>query len=332
MLKFHNARVPKLGSLLKISKTVKPYWAVAKELRSKYHLPAIFFLFDIFYCRLVYGASLRDDYLYFKMYSMRWFEKKRYVTFGKFIKQTRWFFTKDMNEVVDSKRGFLANFEEFHRRNYLFLPCEKSDLKIFLSNNPVVFVKENYSNCACGVKKYHSEFVLGDDTLLEKIAKIDGAIEEGVVQHDEMAKLNPSTVNTIRIATMVEKDKNIRICTAALRIGAKGADVDNNHAGGCAYEVDPESGVVICYGKTIEGKKNIYSPTGRIVPGFQIPLWDKVKKDVISAAKKYPQARFVGWDVAIGKEAPIFIEANNCCGETLYQWCEGEWPYFLEQR
>ena len=158
MLEFKNARVPGIKRLLSFRSAIGPYWEASKKLRTTYHLPASFFLADMFFCRFVYGAILKDDYLYFKMYALKRIERKRYVTYGKFVKQTKWFFTDYANEFVDSKRGFLEHYKEFCKRDYLILPHDDDkEAHAFFQNNATVFVKEDFSNCAKGVRKYLSK-------------------------------------------------------------------------------------------------------------------------------------------------------------------------------
>jgi hypothetical protein len=45
--------------------------------------------------------------------------------------------------------------------------------------------------------------------------------------------------------------------------------------------------------------------------GTAIPFWDGVKKLVCSAALVLLPLRWLGWDVAIGKDGPVLVEANH---------------------
>lgn len=335
MLTFSSNRIPKFKAIFGKGglSRYESYKKIAKDLQKKYHIPWFYFFVDIFVCRFIYGADVKDDYLYFKFYSLKWYERRRYVTYGKFVKQTKWFFTDKANLYVDSKRAFLEHYKAFTKRDFLSLPLEYDEnVRTFLENNPIVFVKDDFSNCAQGVHRYKAKELLSDKDLLAKVLKTNGVVEAGVNQCKEMAELNPDSVNTLRVTTMIEKSGDVRFFSAALRIGAKGAVVDNQHAGGSAFHVDVETGIVLSAGVDINGNKVIYSPTGKIIPGFKIPEWDRVKQDVIKAAEICKEARFVGWDIAIGNEGPIFIEANNSCSETLYQFDEGQWDYFLKQK
>ena len=47
---------------------------------------------------------------------------------------------------------------------------------------------------------------------------------------------------------------------------------------------------------------------------MKIPMWDRVLEVVIEAAKKIPQVRYIGWDIAITNDGVELIEGNN-------------WPY-----
>lgn len=67
-----------------------------------------------------------------------------------------------------------------------------------------------------------------------------GILEEIVVQHPEMARMCPTSVNTCRIATLLG-DKKQGIVYAFLRIG-NGKVMDNVDCGGMAARIDLESG------------------------------------------------------------------------------------------
>ena len=62
-------------------------------------------------------------------------------------------------------------------------------------------------------------------------------------------------------------------------------------------------------------KKYIYHPTTHEkLVGFEIPLWDLVKIEVIKAAHLIPDVQYIGWDVAITDKSPVIIEGNSYPG------------------
>lgn len=53
--------------------------------------------------------------------------------------------------------------------------------------------------------------------------------EEVVSQHNEIAEFNGSSVNTLRIVTMLCADDTVKIMAAVIRLGRSGQIVDNFH-------------------------------------------------------------------------------------------------------
>ena len=102
-----------------------------------------------------------------------------------------------------------------------------------------------------------------------------------------MRDINPSSVNTIRVATARDSQGKVHILGASLRAGGKGNVVDNFHAGGEQYFIDVETGVVSHAGSTFAGEKGIcFSPsTGKKMIGLEIPHCNTVVETVKAAAK-----------------------------------------------
>ena len=136
-------------------------------------------------------------------------------------------------------------------------------------------------------------------------------IEEFVSQHPDMAKLNPDSVNTIRVFTVADKQGNFKILSCGVRVGGKDSDVDNYHAGGVGYTVDPNIGVICRPGHDISGKEYYYHPsTGIQMIGYQIPNWPVVLDAVSALTRVEPRGRLIGWDLAVVTDGVELIEAN----------------------
>lgn len=145
--------------------------------------------------------------------------------------------------------------------------------------------------------------------------KEDIVIQCPLRQHALLSALNDSSVNTIRILSMLSHD-GVKIYSSILRMGVAGAKVDNASSGG-----------VTC-GITEEGKlKRIgYKPTGEafekhptsgvIFEGYEIPGFEKAKQLVRKAHPMIPHFRLVSWDIAIDEDGnAIMVEANLAKGE-----------------
>ncbi len=104
-------------------------------------------------------------------------------------------------------------------------------------------------------------------------------VEEYYNQTGFMHELNPSTLNTIRVATArKEKDGKIWPVTTFTRIGTKDTVVDNYTEGGVLYDVDIYTGE-IGQGmfKAAIGKPLVYHPgTDVSYIGLIIPRWQEV--------------------------------------------------------
>ena len=146
-----------------------------------------------------------------------------------------------------------------------------------------------------------------------------GIVEDKVIQHEAIAALCPTSVNTIRVATLLG-DKKEGIVYAYIRIG-NGKVMDNVDCGGMAAPVDLDTGVISGVGANKAGEAfEIHPITGKRIPGTQIPYWDEVKAMCLSAMHRVPQVRFVAWDVAITPDGPVFIEGNSFPSHAIPQF------------
>lgn len=149
----------------------------------------------------------------------------------------------------------------------------------------------------------------------EQLTEQKALLEEFVRQHPALSALNPTSVNTVRVYTILDRTGAVHILSASLRVGGFGSPVDNFHSGGVGYPIDPERGVVMAAGKTMLGELCLYHPsTGAEVIGFEIPNWQALLDFVFRAARQLPTARMIAWDVAVLLDGFEMIE-GNCNGD-----------------
>ena len=167
-----------------------------------------------------------------------------------------------------------------------------------------------------GIRKFRVE----DLPSLEAL-KAQGVtlLEECIQQHPDLAAICPTSVNTLRIATLMG-DKKQGIVYAFIRIGA-GAVVDNVDQGGMAAPIDIDTGVIRTVGANKNGDRFEYHPiTGTRIPGTKIPYWEEAKAMCLKAAQVVPQLRFIAWDVAVTPDGPVFIEGNSFPSHAIPQF------------
>jgi hypothetical protein len=153
-------------------------------------------------------------------------------------------------------------------------------------------------------------------------------VQEFIKQHPEVSKLNPTSVNCMRMVTystgtrvFVDDDH------AVIRIGIPGARTNEIQGGALPILVNkdgilaPEAYSVI--------------PVGRFTHefgGLQIPFYQEAKELVVRLHEQIPELFTVGWDVAITEEGPLIIEGNDGWAPRLLQcaWGNGLRPMWDE--
>ena len=173
------------------------------------------------------------------------------------------------------------------------------------------FCKLEYKNG----KYYISNEEKNREQMIEFFASLDDyIIIEYVVMHPEIKRLNPTSLNTIRVMLINEDGNNPFIASSFMRIGTKQSGiVDNTAQGGMFCKVDVESG------RFYDGEKiynHIISPalnhpdTGEPIEGI-LPNWSLVKEKLIEIANYMPQLEWMGVDIAITEKGFNIIEINS---------------------
>ena len=144
--------------------------------------------------------------------------------------------------------------------------------------------------------------------------KVNFIIQSLVEQHEDLAKLNPTSLNTLRVISFFFENET-HILSSQLRIGGEGARVDNYSSNGFAVNVNPD-------GRLNERAINKAGwvdthPRGFKFKEITVPNYDKVVKVIKEEAAKLPYMSIIGWDFAVGKDGePVFIEMNVIPGQN----------------
>ena len=151
-------------------------------------------------------------------------------------------------------------------------------------------------------------------------------VEEYIDQHNEMKKINPYSVNTIRVITFITRKSEVIPLSAMLRTSASEAGTDNFSTGGIVVGIDLETGKLKSrgffkpgYGTTVD-----HHPLTQLkFADFAVPYWPEIIKLLQSAQKAFYHLNCVGWDVAVGQSGPIIVEANIEWGTAGIQAVNG---------
>jgi hypothetical protein len=152
-------------------------------------------------------------------------------------------------------------------------------------------------------------------SLNELTKKIEGSflLQERLTQHPDMARLHPTSINTIRLVTF-NNNGNVELFFAAIRMGTGGRNVDNWNAGGIAVAIDMKTGKLREHGimKACYGRRAEQHPDTHITfSGYQLPFFKESVELVCNVHRYMYGMHSIGWDVAITENGPTLIEANE---------------------
>ena len=277
----------------------KRMFNIINEIHKSTHKSRIYLFFDVIICGLKYQAGYVDYYI-FEMWNLNSKERKTILTRGKNNIFVKYYNKKEFNHIFYNKDEFNEKFKKYLNRDYIILNGKnENEFKKFLKNKTVIFCKPISGTHGALMEKIVIKDFKGNlyDYLYNKNLKL---IEEVVVQCDEMNKLYPCAINTVRILTVYRYDEEVKIIAAYQRIGNNGNIVDNFNGGGMTAPIDEKTGIIKF--PAMDKKKNIYYEhpmTKTKIVGFKIPKYKEAIKLVKIAAKVIPEIRYVGWDIAI---------------------------------
>jgi hypothetical protein len=157
----------------------------------------------------------------------------------------------------------------------------------------------------------------------------DFIVQHRIEQHTELARLNPDTVNVIRLHTFLTEE-GVHISQAAVRVGAPGEQATEQGSGGWACEIEKDNtlnnkatGMKASHYENEDGEHCMdYGMHWRDIPepfradsGYEIPSMDRVRDIARTAHMKLPHFRWIGWDFTVdaGGE-PVLVEYNLAPG------------------
>ena len=176
----------------------------------------------------------------------------------------------------------------------------------------------------------NSEHYLTDFASTVAAIPDDIVVQRPIMQHEKLSALNSSSVNSLRIVSLLRKD-DVKVYSVVLRMGVAGMRVDNESSGGINCGVR-EDGTLRSEAHIKETGKSYRShpSSGVVFEGYAIPSFDRVIDTVKRMHPQIPHFRLVSWDFTVDEAGdPVFIEANlNCGGLHINQINNG--PLFGE--
>lgn len=221
--------------------------------------------------------------------------------------------TKAYRKIFLDKAKFNRQFSKFIQRDWIDVTsCTQEEFNAFLEKHERFFGKPVRGTGGAGARVIERNSDTPEN--LYAMCKEETLILEDIIsQHEELNKINESTLNTVRINTLLCADNEARIMLTVARFGRAGKCADNFHAGGVGAIVDIETGKIITEAIDRGHCRSPYHPDSHFqILGFQYPEWEKVKQAVCEAARMVPEMRHVGWDIAVTADGNVeFVEGNG---------------------
>ena len=300
--------------------SIKRMYENAKTVKKHSGGSMLFILSDMGKC------ILKDNigYMEYNLFNFKGKPKKvrdTYITFDKSQKLFKTLNDPNYLEVFDNKLLFNEKFKDFIGRDFIDAAhCSDEQFISFCKGKDEIFCKPKDS---CSGKGIYKSIKIDKDTDLVQLHKFmiehDLFCEDTIHQHPELSKLNPSSINTIRVTTVLVKD-TAYVMYALLRIGTSNTNVDNIASGGI-YTVLDEKGTIVhgCWSDKTLVIYDEHPLTKEKLIGFKVPMFEEALELCKKAALVEPHVRYVGWDVAITDKGPIMVEGNQLPGYDMAQ-------------
>ncbi len=226
--------------------------------------------------------------------------------------------------IFDDKMTSAEVFGKYYGRDLCGVKSAKDidKFKSFVKKHDKFILKPLTGTCGRGIQVLT---ISPDDT--DTISNLvnqycagaeDGFIaEELVVQVPELSKFHPSSLNTIRIATVRYED-GVEVIASFFRMGRGGNIVDNAGAGGVFGTIDIETGVVNAVGDEYGNNYVVHPDTNEQILGFKIPRWEEAVEIAKELAGIVKGNRYAGWDLALTENGWVMIE-GNARGQFVWQ-------------
>lgn len=273
---------------------------------------------DILRCWILFGTGYVDYYdFYFD--EIDDYKKATFINVAVNHNYIRKLNDPSYYHILDDKVEFLNAYKKYIKRDFLDLRTSSfEDFKEFYINHQEFMGKPVNGLCGKGI-----ELIKNDNEnikeVYDKLIENDQLLlEERIKQCDELNRIYPYSINTLRVVTALV-DGEVSIMWAGLRVGNHDNVVDNFNHGGMLLKID-EDGVI--RKPAFDKNLNVYNAhpmTGTKFFGFKIPMWEEAKELAKQLALVTPEVGLTGFDLAISTKGVDVVEGNQHPGYDVYQ-------------
>lgn len=273
--------------------------------------------FSLFWAILRYKMGFAD-FIKSNFINLNKNERKKLMTIKQYPKVINYLNQKEYSILFLDKILFNGIFKEYLKREYMDLRVSNpKEFKEFIKEKDYIFAKKHNGSCGKGIDKINCKNIDCEKLFYQLLNDKQFLVEEAIIQHESLNKINNNSVSNIRINTLV-KDGKIYIEGMVLRLSSGSLNKMTSEDIMCAID---EKGIITSFG--YDDDLNIYEkhPTSiNNIKGSKISYMKEAIEMVKEAALKVPEIRFVGWDVAISEKGPCLIEGNFYPSYGMHQF------------
>lgn len=276
----------------------------------------------------LYTECSPRDYYQFRFWEKSIEDQKKYYTKGT-VERLIMKYNTNLKEIalIRNKERFARKFDDlFHRVWFVNRELTFDEFLKKTENLTSLICKPTFGTHGEGVEKFHIPESIEEKKVLYDLlmSKERSLCEEFIVQHHEIAAFCNSSVNTVRLVTILDQD-DIHYMYSVLRMGTGGL-IDGFDGGGIFAPIDVKTGEICRNGMDLGGAKyEVHPVSKKKIRGFQVPNWEMVLKLADEAARRLEGVHMIGWDIAVTEEGVSLIEGNS---ESNYQFAQ--LPYIEE--
>lgn len=268
---------------------------------------------DMRFCRIAYGF-LPGEYVAFSLEKRSMEERKTYVS-----DQQRRIYRYKMNDILAAnlfvnKSNTYEKYKAYYHRQVITIkkPSDFAVFQKFVAEHEEFVLKNALDSLGKGVSLVKKPDIKDERAFFNScIHKGIHVLEERIQQSSALSAFNDTSVNTLRIITVKTK-KEILAPYCILRMGRKGAFVDNGGNGGIIACFDYQTGIITTDGYDEKGRIfEAHPDTGTVYKGYQLPDWDALKTICTEVANQCSNINMIGWDFAHTDIGWVMVEGND---------------------
>lgn len=138
-------------------------------------------------------------------------------------------------------------------------------------------------------------------------------VTEYLVMHEELRKIYPGSVNTIRVMVVNEHGYDPQIMQTYMRIGSSSTGfTDNVGYGGICAKIEKETGRIYqpqTISKHVFYDCPVHPNTNTEISGY-LPNWENLRKSILSIANYLGELEYLGFDVVLTETGVCVLEIN----------------------